>query len=204
MSRNAFEATYDVSRETLDRLSIYAERLIKWNSAINLVAKPTLNNLWTRHFLDSAQLLGHVPSGARTWVDIGSGAGFPGLVVAIMRPDIEMTLVESDRRKSVFLTEAARATGTPVSVRCDRAENVELQADVISARALAPLPDLLALSRPLLAPHGTALFLKGENVENELTDANRLWHTVYTKHVSRADPRGSVIAITEFHRRADV
>ena len=204
MSRETFAAAFDVSRETLDRLATFAELLKKWNGAINLVAKPTLRNLWSRHFLDSAQLIDHAPASARSWVDIGSGAGFPGLVVAIMRPDLQMTLVESDRRKSVFLSEAARETGATVVVRCDRAENVELQADIISARALAPMPELLALARPLLAPNGVALFLKGENVENELTDANRLWHTVHTKHASRADPRGSVLAITEFHRRTDV
>ena len=204
MSREAFAAQTNVSRETLERLDTYAERLIKWNRAINLVAKPTLDSLWTRHFLDSAQVLDHAPATAKTWIDLGSGAGFPGLVVAVLRLDIAVTLVESDRRKSVFLSETARACGLTVTVLTERAENIEQKADIVSARALAPLADLLALSQPLLTPGGTALFLKGENVENELTEANRVWHIKHTKHDSLVDPRGSVLSITDFHRRTDL
>jgi len=204
MSREAFAAQTNVSRETLDRLEINAERLIKWNRAINLVAKPTLDHIWTRHFLDSAQLLPHVPETAKTWIDLGSGAGFPGLVIAIMRPDIAVTLVESDRRKSVFLTEAARATETDITVLCERAETLDIKADIVSARALAPLSNLLDLTEPLLNTGGNAIFLKGENVENELTDANRLWHIDYTRHESTADARGSILSITDFHRRTGV
>lgn len=204
MSREAFAAATGVSRETLDRLDVYGQRLAKWNKAINLVAKPTLDHIWMRHFMDSAQLLDHAPAGTRSWVDIGSGAGFPGLAIAILRPDISMTLVESDRRKCVFLNEVARACDVAVGVLCDRAEAVDIKADIVSARALAPLAHLLELSQPLLAPEGRALFLKGENVENELTEANRLWHIEYTKHDSRVDIRGSVLAITDFHRRIGV
>jgi len=204
MSREAFTAHIDVSRETLDRLEIYAERLIKWNRAINLVANPTLDHIWTRHFLDSAQLLAHVPEAAKSWIDLGSGAGFPGLVIAILRPDIAVTLVESDRRKSVFLTEAARATNTDITVLCERAETLDIKANIVSARALAPLSTLLDLAEPLLTAGGTALFLKGENVENELTEANHLWHIDVTRHQSLADLRGSILSITDFHRRTGV
>jgi len=204
MSRESFAAQTNVSRETLEKFDIYAERLIKWNRAINLVAKPTLDHVWERHFLDSAQILEFAPENTKTWIDLGSGAGFPGLAVAVLRPDIAMTLVESDRRKSVFLTETARACEIDVSVMAERAENVELTADVVSARALAPLSTLLALSEPLLAPKGHAIFLKGENVENELTEANHLWHIAHTQHVSRVDPRGSILSITDFHRRTDI
>jgi len=204
VTREVFAAETNVPRETLDRLDEYAARLIKWNRAINLVAKPTLDHLWTRHFLDSAQVLDYVPDTAKTWIDLGSGAGFPGLVVAALRPDISVTLVESDRRKSVFLSETARACGLNVTVLSERAEDVALKADVVSARALAPLTDLLSLSAPLLASGGVAIFLKGENVENELTEANRLWHITHTKHDSRVDPRGSILSITDFHRRTDL
>jgi len=201
MSREAFAAQTDVSRETLDRLEIYEERLKKWNRAINLVAKPTLEHIWTRHFLDSAQLLDHVPTGTKTWIDLGSGAGFPGLVVAILRPNISVTLVESDRRKSVFLSETARATSTEISVLCERAESIDIKANIISARALAPLSDLLELAEPLLSQQGICLLLKGENVENELTEANQLWHIDHEQFDSRADPRGTILSITDFHRR---
>ncbi len=201
MSREAFAAETDVSRETLDQLEIYEERLRKWNRAINLVAKPTLDHIWTRHFLDSAQLLDHVPPDTKTWIDLGSGAGFPGLVIAILRPDISVTLVESDRRKSVFLSETARATKCNVDVICKRAEAIDIKGDIVSARALSSLTVLLDLARPLLSPQGVCLFLKGENVENELTEANHLWHIDYERHNSRADPRGTILSVTDFHRR---
>jgi len=204
VSREAFAEHIHVSRETLDQLDIYAAQLKKWSRAINLVARPTLDHVWTRHFLDSAQLLRHAPDTARTWVDIGAGAGFPGLVVAILRPDIAVTLVESDRRKSVFLAETARECGAEVEVICDRAEAVNLTADVVSARALAPLVKLLELAAPLRAENGVALFLKGENVENELTEANHLWHINHTKSRSLADERGTVLSITDFYRRPGV
>ena len=203
MSREAFVAAADVSRETLDRLTVYAERLAKWNKAINLVAKPTLDHIWTRHFLDSWQLVEFVPENAQTWIDLGSGAGFPGLVVAILRPDISVTLVESDRRKAVFLSETARATSTELTVVCNRAEDIDIKADIISARALASLSELLKLADPLRSPGGVCLFLKGENVENELTEANHLWHIDHERHDSRADPRGTILSITDFHRRTD-
>ncbi len=201
MSRETFAVQTNVSRETLDRLQVYADRLMKWNRAINLVAKPTLNHVWTRHFLDSAQLLDHVPSKAQTWIDLGSGAGFPGLVIAILRPDISVTLVESDQRKSVFLNEVARATETEVTILCQRAEDIDLKANIVSARALSSLSQLLHLADPLLLPDGVCLFLKGENVENELTEANRLWHIDHEQYDSRVDLRGTLLSVTDFHRR---
>jgi len=163
----------------------------------------SLDRLWDRHFMDSAQILEYAPENVKTWIDLGSGAGFPGLVVAVLRPDIQMTLVESDSRKSIFLSETARACDLNVNVLTQRAEVVDMTADVISARALAPLKTLLELSEPLRAPNGQAIFLKGENVENELTEANRVWHITYTQHVSRVDPRGKILSITDFHRRTD-
>lgn len=203
MSREAFAAAGNVSRETLARFDIYAERLKKWNRAINLVAKPTLEHIWTRHFLDSAQLLNYIPAKTKTWIDLGSGAGFPGLVVAMLRPDISVTLVESDQRKSVFLAEVARAVDIDISIQANRAESIDIKADIVSARALSSVSNLLNLAEPLLISGGVCLFLKGENVENELTEANRLWHIVYERHQSRVDPRGAILSITDFHRRTD-
>jgi len=201
VSREAFAAQTNVSRETLERLDLYAERLIKWNRAINLVAKPTLKDIWVRHFLDSAQLLDYMPATARTWIDLGSGAGFPGLVIAILRPDISVTLVESDRRKSVFLTETARACEADVTVLANRVENIDIKADIVSARALASLTNLLKMAEKIVTKDGLALFLKGEQVENELTEANQVWHISATQHASRADNSGTVLEVTGFHRR---
>lgn len=199
--RDAFINDLDVSRETLAKMDEYAARLKKWNAAINLVAKPTLDDLWSRHFLDSAQLLEFVPDDTRSWIDLGSGAGFPGLVVAALRPDISVTLVESDRRKAIFLQETARACSVDVTVVVERAEHLDIKADIVSARALAPLVKLLEMSDSLLAEGGKCLFLKGMHVENELTEANRVWHTELTQHQSRADKRGVVLEVTRFHRR---
>jgi len=132
-----------VSRETRERLNTYAELLRKWQRSINLVGPKTLDDLWNRHFVDSAQLLPLIPPTARVLVDFGSGAGFPGLVLAILGM-AEVHLIESDQRKATFLREVARATGTPVTVHAKRIEQVTpFPADIVSARALAPLGDLL-------------------------------------------------------------
>ena len=171
----------DVSRETLDRLKQYAGLLRKWNPRINLVATSTLDDLWTRHIVDSAQLYDLAPHPTRHWVDIGSGGGFPGLVIAIMAIDAgsptNVTLVESDARKSAFLRTVIRETGARASVITDRVENVApLCADVLSARALADLPTLLAFAERHLAPGGKALFLKGQAWEKELSVAREAWN----------------------------
>lgn len=212
MNRGRFAADFDVSRETMERFDLYEAHLRKWNKAINLVSAQSLDDVWTRHFADSVQLFDIAEKIAasgnqvESWIDLGSGAGFPGLAVAIVArekmPALSVTLIESDRRKCVFLSEAARTCETDVTIHCSRVEEVETKADIISARALAPLADLLAMAEPLLAPGGRALFLKGENVEDELTAANRIWHTEYIrKHRSRADPRGTVLEIGGFQRR---
>ena len=170
-----------VSRETLDRLELYAELLRKWQKTINLVANSTLPELWSRHILDSAQLMEAVPASARKWLDLGSGGGFPGLVCATIaaetQPDLRLTLVEADLRKAAFLRETARQLGIVVSVASRRIEDMPKQnADVVSARALAPLPALCGYAHSHLAPGGVALFQKGARHTEELELARQYWH----------------------------
>lgn len=164
----------DVSRETSAKLDLYADLLIKWQTRINLVAPNTLGDLWHRHILDSAQLHRLLPPNPLL-VDLGSGAGFPGLVLGILGVR-ELHLVESDARKIAFLREVARLTDTPVTLHNKRIETIgPLAADVVTARALAPLPLLLRYAAPLLGDRGIGLFLKGENAAAELAEAERDW-----------------------------
>jgi 16S rRNA (guanine527-N7)-methyltransferase len=203
--RDAFLRARPVSRETLARLDGLVAALDRWSSAINLVARGTLADTWRRHILDSAQLIDLAPSAAETWVDLGSGAGFPGLVVAAIareeRPGLSVTLVESDARKSAFLREAIRATGAPASVRTQRIEaDAPQPADVVSARALAPLPRLLDLAAPWMRPGAVALFPKGAGHRGELTSAGERWHSAVETFRSLADPDGVVLRLTEVRR----
>lgn len=195
-----FPAAEDVSRETLARLELLLELVRKWNPAINLVARSTLDDGWSRHVRDSAQVLALAPDTPRQWVDFGSGGGFPGLVVAILlaerAPPCRVTLVESDRRKATFLREAARAIGVSVDVLTERAETLgPLQADVVSARALAPLSELCALAWRHLAPNGRAIFLKGRDHQVERDAAKRIWAFTSTARQSITDPTAAVVAL---------
>lgn len=202
----ATQAAFDqlaVSRETLERLAAYAGLLRHWQTRINLVGPDTLASLWQRHMLDSAQLWPLVPAGARRLVDLGSGAGFPGLVLAILgAPDVH--LVESDARKGAFLREAARVTATPITLLTRRVEQIPpLAADVITARALAPLPRLLAWAVPHLAPGGQCLFLKGRGAEDELTAAAKDWKIAPRRIPSLTDPDGTILQLCEVCRGPD-
>lgn len=170
-----------VSRETADRLDCLVAVLLEWQTRTNLVARSTLPHLWTRHVADSAQLLRLAPE-AKVWIDLGSGAGFPGLVIACAladTPGAMAHLVESNAKKCAFLREAARRIGLPVTVHCARIEqftsDFKGMADVVTARALAPLDRLLALAAPLLKTSGIGLFPKGQDVEAELTSASKCW-----------------------------
>ncbi|WP_371348285.1 16S rRNA (guanine(527)-N(7))-methyltransferase RsmG [Ancylobacter sp. IITR112] len=170
-----------VSRETEARLDTIVTLLEKWQRTINLVAPATLPVIWTRHVADSLQLV-PLAGTVRRWVDLGSGGGFPGLVVAAAlaeRPESDVTLVESDSRKAAFLREAARLADLPVTVIPSRIEQVAPRiaagVEVVSARALAPLPRLLDLAAPFLAQGATGLFLKGQDVDNELTESAKSW-----------------------------
>jgi 16S rRNA (guanine527-N7)-methyltransferase len=169
-----------VSRETLERLEAYDGLLRKWQFKVNLVAKGTLDTLWTRHFLDSFQLLDLVPETHGLWLDIGSGGGFPGLVCAICAKDIafdhHFQLLESDTRKCAFLREVARITNTKVDIRNTRIEaQPTANAAILSARALAPLPKLLAWVQHHLRPDGVCLLQKGAGHGLELESARADW-----------------------------
>lgn len=175
--RAATLESLNVSRETESKLDLYVELIIRWQRMINLVSATTLAHIWSRHILDSAQLLQFAPGGQTRWVDMGSGGGLPGLVVAALAQDrigFEMILIESDQRKSAFLRSAAREMGLSgrVVIRAERVEVVMPtidRADVVSARALAPLMDLVRLSEPLLSKGALGVYPKGENVQRELT-----------------------------------
>lgn len=199
--RHHFQRETDVSRETLEQLDTYAALLEKWNPRINLVSRATLRDLWHRHFLDSAQLADLIPSGPTIWADIGSGGGFPGLIVALIRPDTEMTLVESDQRKAAFLNTVIRATNAPAKVISRRIEDAApLNADVISARALAPLKDLLSLAHQHLKPTGTAIFPKGATHAAETKEALEQWTYRCETTPSKTDPDAVLLKIAEIQR----
>jgi 16S rRNA (guanine527-N7)-methyltransferase len=175
--RAAALAFFPLPPETEQRLAIYAELLNKWQKKMNLVAASTLPHIWVRHFADSLQVHAAAPE-ARLWVDLGSGAGFPGLVTAIRLagdPRAKVHLIEADQRKCAFLREVSRETGAPTLVHPGRIEQVAPQIDdpieAVSARALAPLPDLVAYAAKFLAKGAIGLFLKGQDVERELTDS---------------------------------
>lgn len=165
--------TFDVSRETLDALDALVATLTRWAPRLNLVSRTTLPDIWHRHIADSAQLWELAPKLARRWADLGAGGGFPGLVIAALArqhaPDLHMTLVEADLRKSTFLAEAARAMGVRITLRCTRIETWDDTGfDIISARALAPLPQLLPMAGRHLRAGGTALFPKGAQADQEI------------------------------------
>jgi 16S rRNA (guanine527-N7)-methyltransferase len=191
-----------VSRETLDRLAVYLELLQRWQRRINLVGATTLADPWRRHILDSGQLWRLWPPGARVLADLGSGAGLPGLVLAMLGAPVTH-LIESDRRKAAFLREAARACGLTVSVHASRIEDVpSLRADVITARALAPLPVLLGLAERHAQPDTVCLFLKGRTAANELTAAHETWTMNLAREPSLSDPEGQIVIISEMYRAA--
>jgi 16S rRNA (guanine527-N7)-methyltransferase len=195
-----FAALTGVSRETLARLEAYAALLLEWSPRINLVGRSTLGDIWRRHFLDSAQLLPLVPAAARSVVDLGSGAGFPGLVLAILGvPGVE--LIEADSRKAAFLREAVRITGAEAVLRPCRIEAVAAwPADVVTARAFAPLDRLLALAERFIGPQTVCLLLKGARAEEELTAAGKAWTMTASRYPSRADPGGTVLSLQQVSR----
>lgn len=180
MDHTEFEATQNVSRETMERLRIYAELLKKWNPKINLVSKQTIDALWQRHFLDSLQIYDLAENFPKSWVDMGVGGGFPGLVIGICahenNPSMKLTLIESDQRKSAFLRTVIRETGISAKVISERIETVPpLHADVVSARALADLNTLLGFSERHMARDGLSLYPKGNNWRKELEAAEKNW-----------------------------
>jgi 16S rRNA (guanine527-N7)-methyltransferase len=194
-TRAALLAIDGVSRETIDRLTIFVELLETWQRKVNLVSPATLPDVWRRHVLDSAQLRDLIPNDAQTLVDLGSGAGFPGLVLAVLGP-WKTHLVEADQRKAVFLREAARLTDSRVEVHARRIETpMSIVGDIVTARALAPLPKLLEYSGPLLSRRGRALFPKGRTVRSELTDVPEQWKRRVRLVGSATDHEGAIVVV---------
>ena len=226
-----FAATFDVSRETIARLATYESLLKQWQKAVNLAAPSTLDAIWHRHFADSAQLLPLAPT-ARTWVDLGSGAGFPGLVVAILLADhgvtstpdpspqggggttpTRVTLIESNARKCAFLRGVVRQTGISaargsvdiLSIRIETAATqTNLSApDVVSARALAPLDKLLAFAAPLFTSSTVGLFLKGRDVAAELKAAERTWNFDVELVQSRTERDARIVVVRNLEAKSE-
>ncbi|MEO9651302.1 MAG: 16S rRNA (guanine(527)-N(7))-methyltransferase RsmG [Roseobacter sp.] len=194
----------NVSRETYEALESFHEIILKWNSRINLVSKSSISDIWNRHIWDSAQLIPFAEVSGK-WLDIGSGGGFPGLIVAIflkqLHPDVEVTLVESDQRKSAFLRTVIRELDLNAVVLTSRVEVIETQrAEVLSARALADLGQLLKYGDQHLSKTGKALFLKGEKWEKEVQMARDVWSFDLCVHKSKTNSAAAILEIKEIER----
>lgn len=205
MNHEEFQREVDVSRETFERLEAYVALMKKWNTAINLVSPNTISEIWTRHILDSAQIYGLAPDNPYIWCDLGSGGGLPALVVAIMakeaNPDLTVTCIESDLRKATFLRTVARELALNLSVRSERIENAKPQsADVLSARALAPLDALCGFAMRHLKPDGVAIFPKGENYRQELQEALENWTFHLDTYPSKTHPNAVILKIEGLSR----
>lgn len=195
----------NVSRETSERLDTFVALVNKWNPAINLVSRSSLPNLWERHILDSVQVFGAAPKTIDHWVDIGSGGGFPGVVIAILAagraPNARITLIESDSRKATFLRTALRETGCVGTVINQRIEQaVPQRAGIVSARALADLSDLLRYAQRHLDPTGVAIFPKGATWKHEIATAKTQWNFAYEAATSKLDPDAAILSITGVSR----
>ena len=205
MGAGEFARLANVSRETTARLAAYLDLLRAWSRGTNLVGASSLADPWRRHMLDSAQLARFVPAGADRVVDIGSGAGFPGLVLALALAErgVRVDLIEVNSRKAAFLAAAVRETGAPARVHRARAESAPVApAPAVTARACAPLPKLLAWARPLLAPGGRAVLPKGRRAKEELTAARRDWKMTVARRPSMSDPSGVILIVENLERAA--
>jgi 16S rRNA (guanine527-N7)-methyltransferase len=198
-----------VSRETSERLDGFVELLLRWSTHTNLIARSTLPTVWTRHVADSLQLL-PLAADSRCWIDLGSGAGFPGLVIACAladEPGAKVHLVESIGKKAAFLREAVEQLQVPAVIHPVRIEdfgkNLQFKPDVVTARALAPLDELLKLAQPLLRTGALGLFLKGQDVEAELTKASKSWNIEASLVPSQTNPESRIVAVTKLHRRSE-
>ena len=200
-----FQEATGVSDPTLARLIAYAELLEKWQKKINLVGRNTLPDLWQRHMLDSAQLFPLLPNPTGSMVDLGSGAGFPGLVLAIMGVG-DVTMVESDSRKCAFIAEAMRVTETGSAARLENRRIEDMppaRFDVVISRALASLDTLLSLSESFIDPETICLFPKGKKVDEELTETRKKWMMQISRIPNQSDPSGTILKLENVARRDD-
>ena len=203
-----FRVRFNVSRETHQRLTVYADLLTRWQSRINLVGRSTIDAIWSRHIADSAQLLDHMPSLPCTVIDFGSGAGLPGLVLAILFADHgggHVHLVESNAKKCAFLREAIRLTDAPATIHTRRIEDIDPdtlnpEPQVVTARALASLTDLLEMAQKYMDKEAIGVFLKGQDVDDELTEAAKYWRISSDRMPSRIHDQGSILIVREATR----
>lgn len=203
-SAQTFEDRFDVSRETLSKLEQYHMLLLKWQGAINLVGPKTVNDAWMRHFIDSAQIETLISPDKKV-ADLGSGAGFPGLVLCIMRPDLTVSLIESDQRKAQFLRTVSRETQVRATIYNERVEEIlpEVAPDIITARALAPVRALLDYAQPLItkAPDMQMVLLKGAKVDLEIEEAAKLYSFSHKKYDSMTDHQASILVLSNIHKQ---
>ncbi len=211
MNAEQFQRQTNVSRETLELYQIWYNLLSHWNKKINLVAHSTIHDFWLRHALDSWQVVGLLPKSTKTVLDMGAGAGFPGLALAISLkniPNAQITLVESNGKKCNFLRTVIRELGLPAKAVQERVENLnstkEHQYDVITARAFAPLPKLLEYSLPIWSDKTTAIFPKGENWQTELDEARKHYTFDLTTTKSQTNDQAMILQVTNLQRKAGV
>jgi len=207
---NRFRDTFNVSRETMARLTIYAQMLSKWQQRINLVGPSTMQTLWIRHFADSLELGEHAPEPGKNWLDIGTGAGFPGLVLAAcgQQKKLQIDLVESNARKCAFLREVSRQMKVPANIHNCRIETIDSQTiqnmslDVVTARALAPLAELLKLAEKAFMYGAVGIFPRGQDIEDELTACAKYWKMKTEIAERNYDLPGKVLVVHECRRYA--
>ena len=206
MKKNLFLRSLSVSRETINSLCEYESLLSKWNSKINLISKNTCSDIWSRHFLDSGQIIKHVDASRKRWVDVGSGAGFPGLVVALLlrdrKIDCELILVEKSSKKVFFLNEVIRKLDLNVKVINDDIRAIDpLKADILTARAFSELNNLIQISHIHRKDSGICLFLKGENYRLELDKTLNYWFFDYDVFDSLSHSSGKIIRVKNIFKR---
>lgn len=202
MTPNEFQALTDANPQQIADLERFEGRLAEVNQVMNLIGPDTLPDVWNRHFWDSAQLLRHAPE-ARTWADLGAGAGFPGVVLAILlkgRADAHVWLVDSLGKRCRFLSDVVANLNLPATVVQGRAEEQSLKVEVVTARAVAPMEKLLGYAQPYHQRGAHGLYLKGEKAQAELDQARRLWQFDADLSVSASDPRGRIVSIRSLRR----
>ncbi len=196
-----------LSSETEEKLHAYETLLVKWQAKINLVSPATLSQAWQRHFLDSLQLRALCPPDAKIALDLGAGAGFPGMVLAIVFPELAMHLVESDAKKCAFLQAVSRETKTPVSIHNQRievfAQDEALRPDLITARALASLTELLTYCEPWISrnPSLTLIFPKGAQSASEIGEARQIWDFDCVEKQSETDEKARILILKSVHKK---
>lgn len=198
-SMENFCKTYNVSRETYSKLELYRQSLLEWQQKFNLVSSASLSDAWNRHFADSAQLFDLIPANAKTLLDMGSGAGFPGMVLAIMAeektPYLKVTLAESIAKKTLYLNHVKEVTAANVKILNTRVENIKGRFDVITARAVTGLSDLLKYAFPLLSRGGICIFPKGKTAEEEISSAKTKWSFDFESVPSKTSDEGQILII---------